>query len=69
MSKIMSLHSLTLARMYRGGVGATPPLRFLADSEKKRRRVAQPGFGLPYGANLPQFLAKKMTGSGQVTEL
>ena len=55
---------LTLAR-----TGGATPLRFFADSEK-RRRVAPPGFGLPYGANLAQFLAKKkLTGSGQVTEL
>ena len=51
------------------GVGVTPPLRFFADSEKKRRRVAPPGFGVPYGANLAQLLVKKMTRSGQVTEL
>ena len=49
---------LTLARTG-GGVGATPLLRFFADS-KKRRRYAPPGFGLPYGANLAQFLANKI---------
>ena len=37
-------NTLTLART--GGVGATP-LRFFADSEK-RRRVAPPDFGVPY---------------------
>ena len=59
---------LTLART--GGLVQPPPLRFFVDSKKKRRRVAPPGFGLPYGANLAQFLAKKkLTESGQVTEL
>ena len=36
-----------------------PPLRFFTDSEKLWR-VAPPGFVLPYGANLAQFLAKKI---------
>ena len=53
-----TLRQLTLAR-----TGATPP-------PLRRRRVAPPGLELPYGANLAQFLAKKkLTGSGQVTEL
>ena len=51
------LFPLTLARTGRGWCNSTPSLRFFADSEK-RRRVAPPGFGLPYGANLAQFLAK-----------
>ena len=35
------------------------PLRFFADSEKKkRRRVAPPGFEVPYGTNLAQLLEK-----------
>ena len=50
------LNTLTLARICRGV--HPPPLRFFADS-KKRRLVAPPGFGLHYGANLAQFLAKK----------
>ena len=54
-------------RPYRGGAS---PLRFFADSEK-RRLVAPPGFGLPYGANLAQFLAKKIdrvsSGHGAMT--
>ena len=56
-------------RQYGGGlVHPPPPLRFFADSEKTAARNAA-GFWLPYGANLPQFLPKKLTGSGQVTEL
>ena len=59
-------------RPYGGGVGATPPppevFRGIA---KKWRRVAPPGFGLPYGANLAQFLAKKIdrvrSGHGAMT--
>ena len=51
----------------RGG-WCTPPLRFFADSEK-RRCVAPPGFRVPYGANLRNFWLKKSTRSGQVTEL
>ena len=39
------------------GVYPPPPPRFLADSEK-RGRVAPPGFGVPYGANLAQLLVK-----------
>ena len=44
-------------RPYRGG-WCNPPEVF-SGIAKKRRRVAPPGFGLPYGANLAQFLAKK----------
>ena len=42
-----------------GGVGATPPWGF-SRIAKKRRRVAPPGFRLPYGANLTQFWAKQI---------
>ena len=48
---------LTLARTG-GWVGATR-LRFFADSEKTAALRAA-GFGLPYGANIVQFLAKKI---------
>ena len=48
---------LTLART--GGGWCNPPWGF-SRIAKKRRRVAPPGFGLPYGANLAQFLAKKI---------
>ena len=44
------LNALTLAR--KGGSNPAP-LRFFAD-------YAPPGFGLPYGANLAQFLASKI---------
>ena len=37
-----------------------PPPWGFSRIAKKRRRVAPPGFGLPYGANLAQFLAKKI---------
>ena len=46
-------------RPYRGGGWCNPPWGF-SRIAKKRRRVAPPGFRLPYGANLPQFLAKKI---------
>ena len=49
----------------RGG-GVMQPPRFFADSEKKRRCYAPPGFGIPYGANLAQFLVKKLVRSSQV---
>ena len=47
---------LTLART--GGLVHPPPWGF-SRIAKKRRRVAPPGFGVPYGANLAQFVAKK----------
>ena len=56
---------LTLART--GGL-VQPPLRFFADSEKTaalRRRV----LGYLMGQTLRSFFVKKMTRSGQVTEL
>ena len=43
------------------GVGAPPPLRFFADSEKTAARSA-PGFEVPYGANLAQLMVKKWPG-------
>ena len=52
----------------RGGLVQPPPWGF-SQIAKKLRHVALPGFGVPYGANLAQLLVKKMTRSGQVTEL
>ena len=53
-------------RPYRG---VHPPPWSFSRIAKTRRRVAPPGFGLPYGTNLAQYLAKKLAESGQVTEL
>ena len=60
-------NQLTLART--GGVQPPPPPEVFSRIAKKRRRVAPPGFGLHYGANLAPFLQKNLTESGQVTEL
>ena len=58
---------LALARA--GGVDATPPPNeFFWNGFRTAGRIA-PKFCIAYGASFAQLLAKKMTGSGQVTEL
>ena len=58
-------------RPYRGGgVGATPPpLRFFADSKKTAARSAAGFWATLWGKPCAIFGKKKLTGSGQVTEL
>ena len=46
-------------RPYRGGGLVQPTPWGFSRIAKRRRRYAPPGFELPYGANLPQFLVKK----------
>ena len=63
-------HSCKRVREYAtrtGGRGwCTPPPWGFSQIAKKRRHVATPGFGVPYGANLAQLLVKKqLTRSGQ----
>ena len=56
-------------RPYRGGVGATPPLRFFADSKKTAARSAAGFWATLWGKPCAIFGKKNLTGSGQVTEL
>ena len=56
---------LTLASA--GGVGAPPPLEYFWNGRRTAWRIALK-FCIAYGAFFAQLLAKKLTGSGQVTE-
>ena len=56
---------LTLART----VATPPPLRFFADSEKTAARRNAGSWATLWGKPCAIFGKKKMTGSGQVTEL
>ena len=58
-----------IPRPYRGGVGATPPLRFFTDSEKTAARSAAGFWATLWGKPSAIFSKKNLTGSGQVTEL
>ena len=60
--------TLTLARTG-GGVGATPPLRFFADSEKTAARSAAGFWATLWDKPCAIFGKKNLTRSGQVTEL
>ena len=59
---------LTLARTGGGGL-VQPPLMFFADSEKKAARSAARFWATLWGKHSAIFGKKKLTGSGQVTEL
>ena len=50
------------------GVDATPPHEFFWNGFRTAGRIALK-FCIAYGASFAQLLAKKLTGSGQVTEL
>ena len=56
-------------RPYRGGGLVQPPLRFFADSEKTAARSATGFWATLWGKPCAIFGKKKLTGSGQVTEL
>ena len=52
-----------------GGGGATPPLRFFADSEKMAARSGAGFWATLWGKPSAISGKKNLTGSGQVTEL
>ena len=52
-----------------GGVGAPPPDEFFFWNGRRTAGRIALKFYIAYGASFAQLLAKKMTGSGQVTEL
>ena len=60
--------NLTLARTG-GGLVQPPPLRFFADSEKTAALSAAGFWGTLWGKPCATFGKKKLTRSGQVTEL
>ena len=61
---------LTFARTGGGGGLVQPPLRFFADSEKTVAQNPKKGFWATlWGKPCAIFGKKKLTGSGQVTEL
>ena len=62
-------HNLTLASTGGGGWCNPPPLRFFADSEKTAALSAAGFWATLWGKHCAIFGKKKLTGSGQVTEL